>query len=195
MVTLNSIAEEAWRQIGSAKDEARIPLGVVQATALNEYSYQLLLLAWKERRDDGYYTVPSEILSEADIKVVNNEADISNLPILRSLPWESYIQGIDETNCDCKYIKSTVNLSKILCDDDSLGNDKTFYLLGNKMKFPKGAHSPDLKLIYANDGSALNGEETFVSEAVGALVRQRLIDIYLGKTVPADTTNNSNPNG
>lgn len=195
MLSLQEVSETFWLQMGGGSDESRVTLEEIIATAQAEYAWQLLQLAWKEKRDEGgSYTVPSEILSEDEITVVNNEADIAILPIMRSVPWEQWLGQIGDLTCDCKYIKSTLNLSQILCDDDSMGNVRTYYVVGNKIKFPQGTHSNKLPIIYANDGTSLDSQETFIPDAISALVRERLGVIYLGKVVPADTTNNSNPN-
>lgn len=195
MGNLKEISEIVWKQIGGGSDESRIELEEIEARARYEYANQMLLLAWKEKRDEGMYLVPSEILSEVKKEVKNNEIDISDLGIIRSLPMEVWLQSIGGIGCKCRYIKSTLNHSKILCAEDSLSeDDKTFYVVGNKIKFPQGAHAKELDIIYANDGEDLDTQQTYVSEAVGALVMQKLAEIYLGKIIPADTTNNSTPN-
>lgn len=194
MGTLKEIAEIFWKQIGGGSDESRIELDEIDARARYEYAYQMMLLAWKEKREDGSYNVPSEILSPAIIKVINKKADISDLGILRALPQEMWLQSINGVKTDCKYIKSTLNHSKILVDDDGLAeSDKIFYVVGNIISFPRGAEN-EVEIIYANNGEEINSNEVYISESLGALVMERLSAMYMGKIAPADTTNNSNPN-
>lgn len=192
---LYEISELVWRQIGSANDEARTTLEEVDAAARVEYAWQMLQMTWRNRAQEGEWIVPSYLSREVEIEIKNNEADISNLPILNSLPSEMYIQQVGDS-CDCIYTKTTINLAQILCDEDSLpDHEKTYYLIGNKIRFPKGTHADTLPLIYANDGSDLNSKEVMIDDAVGNLVRQALLASYLGKVIPADVTNNSSPNG
>lgn len=191
MGTLAEIAEIFWKQIGGGSDESRIELDEINGRVRYEYANQMWLLAWKEKREDGSYTIPSEILVPVVKKVVNDKVDISDLGILRAIPNEMWLQSISG---GCKYIKSTLNHSKILVGDDGLADDdKTFYVVGDKIIFPKGAES-EVEIIYASNGEEINGEETYISESVGALVMQRLSEMYIGKIVPADSTNNSNSN-
>ena len=139
MGTIKEIAEIFWKQLGDGSDETRIELDEIDARARYEYAYQMLLLAWKEKREEGSYQVPSEILSFVTKKVVDNKIDISDLGTLRGLPMEVWLQSIGGIKSDCRYIKSTINHSKILVDDDGLADhDKTFYVVGDKIIFPRG---------------------------------------------------------
>lgn len=195
MASLKEISELVWRQIGTANDEARITLEEVDAAAILEYAWQQLQMAWKNKRDDGEYVVPSYLLREGELKVKNNEADISGFGILKGLPSEMWLQNIGGIGCGCNYIKTTVNMAQLMCEDDSLDADtKTYYVIGERIKFPKGVHSEKLPIIYANDGTDLNSQDIIVDEAIGNLVRQALLASYLGKVTPKDDTNNSTPN-
>lgn len=195
MGTLAEIAEIFWKQIGGGSDESRVEVDEINARARYEYANQMWLLAWKEKKEDGSYTVPSEILVPVTKKIVNDKVDISDLGILRAIPLEMWLQSVGPIEIDCRYIKSTLNLSKILVDDDGLSeNDKPFYVVGNTIYFPKGANEKEVEIIYASNGEGIDSEEVYISESVGALVMQRLSEMYIGKIAPADTTNNSNSN-
>lgn len=192
---LKEIAELAHKQLQpTSVSGSVISLAEFERTAKAEYSYQSLLLAWKQKKDEGYFEVPSYLLTEKELDVVNDEIDISSLEYFTSLPMEVWLQDIGGVRCSCKYVKSTLNNTKLLCDDDSLDDDtRTYYVQGNKIKFPKGAHAKKLPIIYANKGEGVNGGIE-IDDAIGALIRQRLVEIYGGKIAPKDETNNENPN-
>lgn len=194
-MNLKEVAELSFNKIfPQAGGRASVDVIEFQRTAYHEFAYQTLLMAWKEKADDGYYEVPSYLLAEVEMPVVDNEMDISELKYFKSLPTELWLQNIGGLTCHCKYVKSSVNLSQLLCDDDSLPDTtKTYFPLGKKLVFPKGVHTTPLKIIYANMGEDVNGAIE-VSEAIAALIRERLDAIYLGKVPPADVTNNNNPN-
>lgn len=193
MANLLEIAELAWRQLfPGANDETAISKEEFIATARTEYGYQLWNKIMAEKREEGYLEIPTYLLSEKEMDVVNNEISLVDIKIMRSLPAEVFIQNIGGIRCECKYVKSTLNLSQILCDDDSLPDgDRPFYIVGKKIKFPKGAHANKLPITYANSGEkGLDGIE--VDDVIGGIIRRSLIDIYGGKTGREDKTNNSN---
>lgn len=193
MADLKEISELAWRQLfPNPGDESAITREEFIATAKSEYAFQTLLNYWNTKNLEGEYSVPSHLLEEKELEVVNDEIDISKLNVFKSLPFDVWLQNIGGINCsDCKYVKSTVNHSQLLCDDDGLGDsDKTYYVLREKIKFPKGTHKSKLPVIYANMGENVN-EEIVVDDAIGGIVRSKLIEIYGGKTGKEDKTNNS----
>lgn len=191
---LFEISELVWRQVTGGNDETKLLLEEVDAAARLEYAWQMLQMAWRDKAQEGEWIVPSYLSREAELEIKNNEADISKLPILNSIPAEMYIQQVGGL-CDCVYTKTTINNAQLFCDDDSLPEgEKTYYILGNKIKFPKGAHAEKLPIIYANDGSDLDSKTVQIDDAIGALVRQSLLTSYLGKQVAQDVTNNSSSN-
>lgn len=196
MANLKETAELAYRQLfPNPGDETALDREDFVSTAKTEYAYQMLLMAWRNKSVDGEFIVPSYISREVEKEVVNNEMDISDLEILKSLPSEMWLQNVGGINCGCKYVKTTINLSQLLCDDDSMADDvKTYYVIGKKIKFPKGVHAKKLPIIYANNGSDLDADEIVVDDAMAGIVRTRLIEIYGGKTGAEDKTNNSNGN-
>lgn len=197
MANLKETAELAYRQLfPNPGDETALDKEDFVSTAKTEYAYQMLLMAWKSKATEGEFIVPSYISREVEKDVVDNVMDISDLDILKSLPSEMWLQNIGGLNCGCKYVKTTINLTQLLCDDNSLPDDtKTYYVIGKKIKFPQGAHAKKLTLIYANNGSDLDADEIVIDDAMAGIVRTRLIEIYGGKTGVEDRTNNSNPNG
>lgn len=195
MATLQSTAELVWRQISpNPKDESAVKLEEVIASARSEYAYQFWL-KWKaEKREEGMYDVPSYLLTEKTFDVVENEIDLAGEKIMRGLEQQDkWLQHIGEIQCECSYVKSTVNLIQILCDDDSLADDqRTFYVIGKKIKFPRGTHANKLPVVFANMGENVDGE-TEIDDTLGGIIRRSLLDLYLGKVGPEDKTNNSNP--
>lgn len=192
MANLNSIAELAFLQLfPSGNDETKVKKEQFLADAKSEYAYQLWLKILADRRENGELEIPSYLLSEIELEVENNQMDVSSLKIMRSLPWETWLQNIGGIECKCRYIKSTINNSQLLCDDDSLNvGDKTYYAVGKKIKFPLGVHSSPLEITYANEGTEIDGNIE-VDAAIGAVVRRALIEIYGGKVGKEDKTNNS----
>lgn len=192
-MNLKEVAELSWQKIYPAGSKAPIPKESFIRTAYEEFAYQSLLMAWKEKSDD-YYEVPYYLLTEVEKDIHNNEMDISDLKVFKSLPMQMWLQNIGGMDCHCKYVKSTLNLTQLLCDDDSLDDEtKTYYAIGKKIVFPKGTHAETLKITYANMGNTLDGSVE-VDEAISSLIRDKLDAIYLGKVPPFDTTNNQNPN-
>ncbi len=195
MANLLSIAEQAWSQLfPRPTDEEAVDREDFVATSKSEFAYQL----WKKIKEDkllyGECDIPSYLLSETELEVIDNKMDISSLKIMRSIDQELWLQDIGGPTCECPYVKSTLNLTKILCDDDSLpDNVKTFYPQGQKIIFPKGVHKSPLSIIYANQGEEIDGRIE-VDDALAGIVRTRLIEIYGGKIGSADTANDSDPN-
>lgn len=174
-------------------DETSISLQEVIESAKLEYSYQYLLWYWKERGTDGVFNMPAELATEEEFDVVNNEIDISGLDIMSRLPADQWLANIGGLTCDCKYIKSNINQTQLLCDDDSLPDTyKTYLIIGKKIKFPKGTHANKLTIIYANSGRDIDGVIEVANE-LGALVTRGLNEIYLGKVNSEDKNNNSRP--
>lgn len=195
MANLLEIANLSWSKIfPKGGDETTITREEFEATAKSEFAYQQLLMAWKEKREEGQFNVPSYLLTEVALDVDKNEVDISSLKILRSLPQEVWIQNVGGLLCDCTYIKSDINLTQLLCGDDSLNeNQRTYLVIGNKIKFPQGTHKTPLPIIYANSGETVDGWIE-VDDAIGAMVRARLDEIYgpKGNVGQEDETNNKN---
>lgn len=194
-MNLKEVAEVSWSQLfPNSGDEAGVDREDFVSTAKSEYAYQL----WRKIKEDkvvyGESDIPSYLLSEAEIEVVNDEMDISSLNIMRSIDQELWLQDIGGMNCECAYIKSTMNNEKLLCDDDSLPEDaKTFYPAGKKIKFPRGVHASPLKITYANNGEDID-DFIEVDDAIGGIVRTRLVEIYGGKVGAEDKKNDSNSN-
>lgn len=195
MATLQSVCELAWRQVyPNPSDEAAVQLEEFIETGASEYAYQMLLLYWKEKREEGSFNIPSNLLSTGKLDVVNGVADISALKVFRGLPNDLWLQNIGGIGSKCKYVKSSVNIAQVLEDDDSLpDNVKTYFPIGNQIQFPNGVHENPVSIIYANMGENIEGE-TEIDDTIAAIVRTRLIEIYLGKENKEDVTNNSNSN-
>lgn len=192
MANLLSICEQVFLQIQpKATDESKTTVEEIIATGKSEYAYQLWMKLMAEKREDGYLEVPSYLLTETELEVVNNVMDVSDLKIMRGLPSEIWLQKIGEIDCKCKYIKTTLNLAQVLCDDDGLADtDKLYYAVGRKIKFPRGVHKTPLPIIYANSGEKVDGRIE-IDDIIGGVVRRTLLEIYLGKVGPEDKTNNS----
>lgn len=193
MADLRSVCELAWRQLfPNPGDETAISKEEFIATGKTEYSYQMWLKSKAEKREEGTFEVPSFLLTEITKEVVDNEMDLTDLKILRSLDrddqWLVNVGGMD---CGCMYVKTTANMAQILCDEDSLGSARRFYVLKKKIKFPDGTHKKSLPIIYASNGENTD-DNIEVDDAIAGVVRRALIDIYGGKTGKEDETNDSN---
>jgi len=192
-MNLLETCEVAWRQLfPNPSDEVAITLEEFISTGKTEYAYEMWLKARNDKREDGSFDVPSNILVETDLPISNNQMDISSLNILRSIPEEKWLQNIGGLKCGCEYVKSDINKIALLCDDDSLDDAaKTYYVVGNKIKFPLGTHATSLPIIYATSGEDINGEID-IDDAIAGIIRTRLIDIYANRIGREDVTNNSN---
>lgn len=192
MANLLEIAELAWKQLfPSATDETAITKEEFITAAKTQYPLQMWVHARNERNEEGVFNVPSNILVQSKpLPVKDNKIDISDLKIMRGLPNEVWLQNIGGLTCKCKYVKSTLNLSQIMCEtEDGLGDDvKTYYVLGNDIIFPKGTHANELTIIYANNGVENDGMYE-VDDVVGALIQQQLILIYTNKIGKQDKNN------
>lgn len=194
-MTIQIVAELVYRQLvgGQPSDENAIELEEVIESAKLEYALQQYYFLRQQRLDDWWLSLPSHFLAESpELDVVNNEIDISDLKILRTMANETWLQAVGKLDCECKYVKSTVNQTQLFCGDDSLPDgSKTFYIVGKKIRFPQGTHAKKLSIIYAGDGSQLSdGQE--IDESIGALVRAKLLESYGRVVVKEDVTNNSN---
>lgn len=195
MANLNSTAEQAWRQLfPNPDDEEATTLEEFIETAKTEYAYQMWLKARNDKREDGSFDIPSNILIQTSLDIVNNQMDISSLNILRSIPEEKWLQNIGGLSCRCDYVKSDINKTALLCDDDSLDDAAlTYYVVGNTISFPLGVHTTPLPIIYATSGEDINGNIS-IDDAIAGIIRTRLIEIYGGKIGQEDVTDNTNSN-
>lgn len=193
MAELKEIANVVWLKIGGGTDESRITLDEILVVAKVEYAFQALQLSWRERREEGFWNIPSTISRESEpLKVINNEIDISKLKILKAVPLEMWLQNIGGLTCSCFYIQTTINQAQLMCDDDSLPDGtKTYYVVGNKIKFPNGTHEDKLTIIYASSGEDLD-DDISIDDAVAAMIVEKLISIYGNNIIPEDETNDSN---
>lgn len=192
MANLLEIAEVSWKQLfPNPGDESAVSREQFISTAKTEYAFQLWRKIKEDKREYGEADIPSYLLSEAELEVVENEMDISSLKIMRSIDQELWLQDIGGLQCDCLYVKSTLNHSKILCDDDSLpDNAKTFYPRGKKIKFPLGVHKTPLSITYANSGEQVD-DMIEIDDALAGVIRRELISIYGGKIGQEDKQNDS----
>jgi hypothetical protein len=183
----------AWRQLfPNPNDETAISKEEFITTAKSEYALQIWIQAKQEKREEGFYNVPSNLLTEITLPVKDNFVDISGLDILRGLPSEIWLQNVGGIGSKCVYVKSTVNTSQLLHDDDGLADtDKTFLVIGKKIIFPRGVQGETIPIIYANSGGSVEGDIE-IDDAIGGIIRTRLIEIYGGKIGVEDETNNSN---
>ena len=193
-MNLKEVAELSWRKIfPQGGNNTAISKEEFMRVAFVEFAQQTLLMAWKDRADD-YYEVPPYLIDEVEKDIVDNEMDISDLKYFKSLPMQTWLVNMGGFDCHCKYIKSTANLSQLLCGDDSLDEDaRPYFIQGKKIVFPKGTHKTPLKIVYANMGVDIDGNIE-CDEAIAASVLEKLDAFYLGKIAPADVTNNNNPN-
>lgn len=156
------------------------------------YAWELFRLSHEIKRAEGEYEIPSTLWKDATITVVDNVADISELNIFRSFDGDSWIGNIGGFNCECSYLRQTVNLSQILCDPDYWGNDKPYFVVGKSIKFPAGVHKTTLPITYASNGEDVD-DMIEVDDAIGALISEYLYKKFSGK-FPEDRSADSNSN-
>jgi len=193
MSDLFSISELAHRQLFPAGEGAPIiTLEEFIASAKLIYAQEVWILSKNEKNQEGVFNVPSILLSEAELDVKDNMIDISDLEVLRSLSNDSWLQNIGGMMCKCKYIKSNINQRQILCDDDSIPDDaRLYFIVGNRIYLPRGAHAKKLFITYANRGLQVD-DRLEIDDAIGSVIRTRLLELYAGKVGKEDVTNNEN---
>lgn len=197
MASLRSIAELTWRQLfPTGGDETKITRQEFLATAKTEYAYQFWIKSRRDKADDGEFAVPSYLLTEDVLAIVDDEADISKLKdagkaIMQGMDQDTWLQNVGGLGCECTYIRTTINTAQALCGDDSLPDDvKTYLVIGMKIKFPRGTHTDKLPIIYANNGNTVN-TDIEVDDVIGAMVRRGLLELYGGKVGVEDIVNDS----
>lgn len=192
MSNLLEVAELAWRQLfPDPSDLPTITKGEFVASARHLFASEVLAKYFSERRSEGYSEVPSLLLHENDFNVVNNEVDLNSISALQGMPNDMWLQRISSP-MGCRYIKSSLNLSQSIGDDDCIGTERTYYLVGKKVRFPQGADST-VNITYAGLGKKVDDSIEVDSDIAGTL-RIRLIELYGGKSGKEDVTNNSNSN-
>lgn len=193
MASLNSIAEQAYSIVfPQSDDETALPKELFEEASRTEYAWQVQLMYWKSKRDDGEYDLPSHLLREVELDVKDNKVDLCNLNVFRSFSSDIWLQQVGEIG-ECKYIRHTVNLSNLLVDEEDRGNQyKTYIPIGDKLKFPDGVYKSPITIIYASKGEDLEGD-TIVDDVIGNIVLDRLVEKFSGKSNLVDVTNNTNP--
>lgn len=195
MANLLEIANLSWeKQFPLATDEVAISRESFIATAKLEYAYAFLLWYWRENATEGAFNMPGNLSIESEpLPVVDNEVDISSLDIMSRLPNDKWLGKIGKLTDECVYVKSNINQTQLLKDDDSLPSEYYPYvILGKKIIFPKGTHSKEITIIYAGSGKELD-ENIEVDDAIGAQVRNRLDEIYFQRVGIVDKNNNGQP--
>ena len=193
MADLLTIAQTVYDEVfPNASVQTSVKVDHVIEVAKTRYAFEMWLQSKELARLEGGWEVPSALLRDATIEVKDNEADISALNIFRSFEGDSWVQSIGEFGCECNYMRMSVNISKMMCDDEYLGNSKPYIVVGKKIKFPKGAHAKQLPIIYASNGEDLE-DEIEVDDAIGALVSDYLWKRFTNR-LPEDRSNDSNSN-
>lgn len=194
-MTLQEIADLVWLRLEpKGSDESATTREEVISSARHYYSTLVWQNAKSEKNSEGYYDVPSYLLAEVEKDVVNNELDVSDLQALKSLPNEGWLLNIGGLACECDYIKSTVNRTSLLCDDEVFEGTRSYYIVGNKIRFPRGAHKKKLTILYANNGSDVD-PLIYIDESISGLLMDKLADAYnVQRIAKEDVTNNSSSN-
>lgn len=193
MTNLKEIAAVAYEQV-YPNPTIQTPIKVEHFIEAAKYklAYELWRLSKELKRSEGEWEIPTSLLRQGDIEVKENVADISGLSVFRTSDGETWISNIGGINCECSYLKQTVNLAQIICDDDYLGNGKPYVIIGDKISFPKGSHKATLPIIYASNGEDLNGEIP-IDDTTAELVSIYLVQRFSNK-LPVDETANDNAN-
>lgn len=163
------------------------------SSAKIEYGASMYIFSKQEKASEGGFEIPSELLIETELDVVNNEIDLSGLNVLTALTGDEWLRKVGGMECGCRYVKSSLNKELTLCDDDSIGNARVYYVQGNKIKLPLGAHKKSLPIVYATSGSDLDPDAVQVNDYIASKVREKLTALY-GQRLPEDKTQNANSN-
>lgn len=193
-MNLKSICQVAYDTIypnagatTSVKVEHFIEVGLVR------YAFEMWLVSKELKRSEGEWDIPETLFREAELTVDdNNHADISSLKIFSSPEGRYWIGRLGDFDCDCGYIRHTVNMANMLCDDEYDGNKKTYIVFGKKIRFPKGVHTKTIPIIYASNGNDVD-DEIEIDDAIAGRVEEYLWKRFTGK-LPEDRTLNSNSN-
>jgi hypothetical protein len=191
MAGLLSISQVVYDQVfPNASVQTSVKVDHVFEEAKLRYAFEMFIQSKELARLEGGWEIPSALLRDATLTIEKNEADVSALNIFRSFEGDMWIQSIGEFGCECSYVNQSVNISKMLCDDEYLGNSKPYTVIGKKIKFPKGSHEKTLPIIYASNGEDIDGDVE-VDDSIGALVSDYLWKRFTNR-LPEDRTNNSN---
>lgn len=198
-MTIKELATIAYNQVfPTGGDAPSITVQEFIRTAIAEYSYQFLLMYWRERNEEGMYHLPAAVLTEKEFDVIDGSyVDTEDVNFLLSLPKDAWLVSVkpsldEKYKCSCKFIKSTLTDSELFCDDDSLDDSYTpFYPVRGKIIFPKGTSAKKVRVVYADAGK--DDGDIEIDNTLAALVRARLLEIYLGKVPKKDVTLNDNP--
>lgn len=195
MASLLTIAELEWRNLFPiGREKTGITKEEFIATAKVEYSAAMWIYRQEQINTDGFFDMPTDLLTEVELPVENDAIDIKDLKYLSALPGDLWLQNVGGMNCECKYLKTTINLVQLLCDDDSMDeNTRTVRVQGKKLIFDKGVHKNTLTIIYANTGEGLDPSRIEVNDYVASKVRMKLKQLYSDKK-EADVTNDQNVN-
>lgn len=195
MANLKEIAELAWAQMfPQPGDEVAVDREDFVATAKTQYAFEMWKKIKQDKRDYGESDIPSYLLTTKTLPVTDGVMNLDGLSIMRSIDQELWLQDVGGMNCDCEYIKSTLNNTKLLCDDDSLPEDsRTYYPRGKEIIFPKGTHADEIEITYANNGEDID-DVIEVDDAIGGIIRIRLIEIYGNRVGIEDNKDDSNAN-
>lgn len=192
MAELLSIAQVVYDQVyPNASIQTSVKVEHFIEVAKDRYAYELWLQMKIDQQTEGDWEIPSSLWREVTLPIENDEADLSSLKIFRSFRGDAWLK-VNAFDCECEYMRQSLNLSRILCDDEYLGNAKPYVVVGTKIKFPKGTHATELPIVYASNGSGLD-DRIQVDDAIGALVGDYLWKRFTGR-LPEDKTENSNTN-
>lgn len=191
MANLLSIAELSWRQVfPDPTAQTQTKKAEFIATAKLEYAWNMWRISKEQKRTEGEWEIPSALLRRGTITVVNDSASLAELKIFRSFDGDTWIGRLGDN--DCKYIRQSLNESKMLSDEDDWGNSLPYIVIGMNIEFPIGARRLTIPIVYATNGEDLE-DNIEVDDAIGGLIRNRLVEIYSAKQ-PVDKTTNNNPN-
>lgn len=195
MANLFEVCELAYNNVFPIpRDKTAITLAEFIASGRVEYAAAMWLYRQEQIQTDGSFQMPSELLTNTELAVENNELDLSGLKYLSALPNDLWLQNLGGINCECQYVKTNLNLAQILCDDDSAGDNVHYYYIeGKKIKFLKPPHKTKLPITYANMGTSVDERRIEVNEYVASKVRTKLEQLYGKRAQNVDTTNNNQP--
>lgn len=193
MADLKSISQVCYDQLyPNATMQTSIKVEHFIEEAKIRYAWEMFRMSKEVKRAEGEWEVPSALLRQSNLDIIDNEADISDLKIFRSFDGDMWIANIGGIGSDCNYIRMSVNQSQMLLDDEYTGNGHPYTIIGKTIIFPKGTHKKTVPMIYASNGEDLD-DKIEVDDAIGALVSDYIYKKFSGK-LPEDRSADSNSN-
>jgi hypothetical protein len=188
-----TIAELVWRQLNpGGKEEAKHTLEEYVETAKDEYA-DIAFSTWLQLRNDKDLSLIENLLHRQEFEVKeNSEGKYSELDIsIMDLPRDMGVFRVQPPK-QGPMTKTTLGTKDLFQGDPG---EYTYYRTGTKVFYPDGFAIPETKkVLITYVSSDLIDDDLSVPEIFASRISNALRKAY-GPTlnIPADTTNNKNP--